>query len=123
VRQFPIAALFAAGWIGYRSRRLTAIESCLVSLESQIAALQSIAVQQLWADAGRTCTTVETEKCKVQPAEWEIAAARSSANRDFRGYTTELALTPPANGTGLDAFTEEVLLRSFIDQFGRSGSN
>jgi len=119
----PIAALFATGWIAYRLRSLAAIESCLASLQSQIAALQPMAEQQSCAEEGHTRATVETERRKTEAAEWEIAAAASSTNRDFRAYPTELAAALAANGIRVDALTDEVLLRSFFDQFGRSRSN
>jgi len=133
------AALFAAVWIGYRlivqrelykarqsseeaRKRLSAIESSLRNLQSKVAATDAMFDRESMEK--RVRATVEGEKLKiVEAAEREILAAVSAANPDFRGYTTELAVALAANRVRVDDWTDEALLRSFVDQLGPRGSN
>jgi F-type H+-transporting ATPase subunit b len=138
VLAIPTVALFAAVWIkclvlhwnsdnarqlGEETRgRLAAVESALRSLHSKVVAIE--AMVDLEAVEKRVRATVEAEKRKiVEAAEREIAAAMSSANPDFRAYTTDMAVALAANGVRVDGWTDEALLRSLIDQLGSRGSN
>jgi F-type H+-transporting ATPase subunit b len=104
--------------------RLSAIEAQLAKLQSDIAAIQSIAEQESRAEDERILAAAEEEKRKiVEAAEQEITAAVNLANHDFRAYAAELAVTLAANGIQVDTSTDERLLRSFIGNLGRGGSN
>jgi F0F1-type ATP synthase membrane subunit b/b' len=133
----PTAALFAAVWIGYRlivqrdlykarqlseeaRRRLTDIESSLRNLQSKVAAMEAMFDRE--SIEQRVRETVEKLRI-VEAAEREILAAVSAVNPDFRGYTSELAVTLAANRVRVDDWTDEALLRSFVDQLGPRGSN
>jgi len=133
----PTAAFFAAVWIGYRlilqrelykarqsseeaRRRLSAIESSLRDLQSKVAATNAMFDRESMEK--RVRAKVEAERLKIVEAA-EILAAASAVNPDFRGYTTELAVTLAANRVGVDDWTDEALLRSFVDQLGLRGSN
>ena len=105
-------------------RRLSAIEERLGKLQSEIAAMQSVADQESQAEEERMRAAAEEEKRKiVEAAEQEITAAVGLAKRDFKAYAADLAVTLAANSIQVDASTDEALLRAFVDQLGQHRSN
>ena len=56
-------------------------------------------------------------------AEREIAAAVNQARRELKAYAVDLAVTLAATRIQVDVSTDEQLVRSFIDQLGRNGSD
>jgi F-type H+-transporting ATPase subunit b len=105
-------------------QRLSAIEERLAKLQSEVEALQSAADQESRAEEERIQAAAEEDKRRVvEAAEQEIAVAVSLAKRDFKAYAADLAVTLAANSIQVDASTDEALLRAFVDQLGRNGSN
>ncbi len=105
-------------------QRLSAIEEHLAKLQIEIAALQSAAGQEARAEDERIRAAAEEEKRKImEVADQEINAAVSLAKREFRTYAADLAATLAANSIQVDACTDEALLRAFVDQLGRNGTN
>jgi len=104
--------------------RLSAIESRLAKIGCEIARMQSIADQQWQAEEERIRAAAEEDKCRIVKAvEHEIAAAVSQARRELKAYIADLAVTLAAKRIQVDVSTDEELVRSFIDQLGRNGSD
>jgi F-type H+-transporting ATPase subunit b len=105
-------------------QRLAAIESSMLKLESEIAAMQSVAERESQAEEERIAASIEEEKRKIAAAgEQEILATVNQAKRDFKTYVGELAVTMAANRAQVAGSADEEILQSFIYQLGRSGSN
>ncbi len=105
-------------------QRLEAIESSMLKLESEIAAMQSVADRESQAEEERIAACIEEEKHRIAAAgEQEILAAVNQAKRDFKTYVTGLALTLAANRIQVSNSSDEEILQSFIYQLGRNGSN
>ncbi|HXP39095.1 MAG TPA: hypothetical protein VN833_02445 [Candidatus Acidoferrales bacterium] len=86
--------------------------------------MQSIADQQWQAEEERIRAAAEEDKCRIVKAvEHEIAAAVSQARRELKAYIADLAVTLAAKRIQVDVSTDEELVRSFIDQLGRNGSD
>lgn len=106
------------------TQRLSAIESRLAKIGCEIATIQSIADQQWQAEEARIRVAAEEEKCRIVKAtEHEIAAAVNQARRELKAYAADLAVTLAATRIQVDVSTDEELVRSFIDQLGRNGSD
>jgi F-type H+-transporting ATPase subunit b len=105
-------------------QRLSAIESSMLKLESEISAMQLVADRESQAEDERIAASVEEEKHKLAAAgEQEILAAVNQAKRDFKTYVTGLAVALAANRIQVSSSTDEEILQSFIYQLGRNGSN
>jgi F-type H+-transporting ATPase subunit b len=106
------------------TQRLSAIESRLGKIGGEIARIQSIADQQWQAEEERIRVAAEEDKCRIVKAtEHEIAAAVGQARRGLKAYAADLAVTLAASRIQVDVSTDEELVRSFIDQLGRNGSD
>ena len=105
-------------------QRLSAIESSMLKLESEIAAMQSVADRESQAEEERIAASIEGEKHRIAAAgEHEILAAVNQAKRDFKTYVTGLAVALAANRIQVSSSNDEEILQSFIYQLGRNGSN
>ena len=106
------------------TQRLSAIESHIAKIGCEIATIQSIADQQSQAEEERIRAAAEEDKCRIsKAAEREIAAAVNQARRELKAYAVDLAVTLAATRIQVDVSTDEQLVRSFIDQLGRNGSD
>jgi len=106
------------------TQRLLAIESRLAKIGCEIATIQSIADQQWRQEQERIRAAAEENKCRIsKAAEREIAAAVNQARRELKAYAAGLAVTLAATRIQVDVSTDEELVRSFIDQLGRNGSD
>jgi len=103
---------------------LSAIETRIAKLQSEIAGMESAADREWQAEEQRIRATTDEEKHKiVEAAEQEIAAAANLARRDFKAYAANLAVTPAASRIQVDAATDEGLVKSFIEKLGTNGRN
>lgn len=106
------------------NQRLSAIKSHLAKIGCEIGRMQSMADQQWQAEEERVRTAAEENKCRIsKAAEREIAAAVNQARRELKAYVAELAVTLAATRIQVDTSTDRELVRSFIDQLGRNGSD
>jgi F0F1-type ATP synthase membrane subunit b/b' len=105
------------------TQRLLAIESRLAKIGCEIATIQSIADQQWQQEEERIRAAAEENKCRIsKAAEHEIAAAVNQARRELKAYAADLAVTLAATRIQVDVSTDEELVRSFIQQLERNGS-
>ncbi len=105
-------------------QRLSDIESRMSKLQTEIVGMQSSADLESRAEQQRIRAAAEEDAHKIAAAaEQEIAAAVNLARRDFKAYAAELAVALAATRVQVDAATDEGLVRSFINELGRNGSN
>ncbi len=105
------------------NRRLREIENKLARLDAEIAQLQAAASAQADEEAVRLKAAAEQEQRRIiQNAEQEIGAAANAARRELKAYSAELAVSLAEKRIKIDAATDQELVRDFVDQLGRNGS-
>ena len=105
------------------NRRLREIEDKLARLDAEIAQLQASASAQADEEAARLKAAAEQEQRRIiQNAEQEIGAAASAARRELKAYSAELAVSLAEKRIKIDQATDQDLVRDFVNQLGRNGS-
>ncbi|HTC93486.1 MAG TPA: ATP synthase F0 subunit B [Terriglobales bacterium] len=105
------------------NRRLREIEDKLARLDAEIAQLQATASAQADEEAARLKAASEEEQRRIiQNAEQEIGAAANAARRELKAYSAELAVSLAEKRIKVDVTTDKELVRDFVDQLGRNGS-
>ena len=102
--------------------RRAEVEGRLSRLDSEIQTLRSQAEEAAAAEEGRMKESTEQERLRiVQSAEQEIAAAINAARRELKAYTASLAVDLAEKKIKISEATDEMLVRSFVDQLGKDG--
>lgn len=105
------------------NRRLREIEDKLGRLDAEIAQLQATASAQADEEAASLKIAAEQEQRRIiQNAEQEIGAAANAARRELKAYSAELAVSLAEKRIKVDRATDQELVRDFVDQLGRNGS-
>ncbi len=105
-------------------RRLAEIESRLSRLDTEIAAMRDAAEKEAAAEEQRIKEAAEEDGRKiVESAEQEISAAVKAARRDLTLYAADLAVGLAKKQIHVDAASDQVIVRSFANDLGSSGSN
>lgn len=101
--------------------RLSDIESRLMKLDTEIAAMRDHAEQEAAGEEARIhAATVEEAKKIVAAAEQEIAAASKAARRQLTAYAADLAVGLAKKQIRIDASTDQALVRNFSVQLGEN---
>ncbi len=104
------------------SRRLTDIEARLSKLDVEVADIRQSADREAAAEEERIRAAAEQDKQKIiAGAEAEIDAIARNARRELKGYAASLAVDLAARRIHVDEPTDHVLVREFVDQFGKDG--
>jgi F-type H+-transporting ATPase subunit b len=105
-------------------RRLADIESRLMKLDGEIAAMRDAAEKEGAAEEVRIRAAAEEDKRKiVSSAEQEIAAAAKSARRQLTAYAADLAVGLARKQIHVDAGTDQALVRNFSQELGASSDD
>ena len=103
-------------------RRLRDIESRLVKLDAEIAAMAAAAEAEAQKEEARIHAAAEEDKRKiVETAELEITAAARQARTELRAYVSELAVALAEQRIKVNASIDQELVRVFVDQLGKNG--
>ena len=104
------------------NRRLSEIEARLSKLDVEIGSMRAAAEREAVAEEQRIKAAAEEDTRKIiESAEQEIAAAAKQARRELTAYAADLAVSLAKRQIHVDAATDQVLVRSFVDQL--SGMN
>ncbi len=102
-------------------RRLGDIESRLMKLDIEIAAMRDTAEKEGAAEEARIRAAAEEDKRKiVASAQQEIAAAAKAARRQLTAYAADLAVGLARKQIRVDAGTDQALVRNFAQELGAS---
>jgi F-type H+-transporting ATPase subunit b len=109
--------------------RLADIESRLMKLDSEIAAMRAAAEKEGAAEEARIKTAAEEDARKIiASAEQEIAAAAKAARRQLTAHAADLAVGLAQKQIRVDAPTDQSLVRNFsthlsatVDDIGSDG--
>ncbi len=105
-------------------RRLAEIESRLMKLDVEIAAMRDTAEREGAAEEARIRAAAEEDKLKiVASAEQEIAAAAKAARRQLTEYAADLAVGLARKQIRVDAGTDQALVRNFSQELGASSDD
>jgi F-type H+-transporting ATPase subunit b len=105
-------------------RRLGEIESRLMKLDVEIAAMRDSAEKEGAAEEARIRAAAEEDKLKiVASAEQEIAAAAKAARRQLTAYAADLAVGLARKQIHVDAGTDQALVRNFSQELGASSDD
>lgn len=103
-------------------RRLTEIEARLSKLDAEVEDIRRSAEREAAAEEERIRQAAEQDKQKIiEGAEAEIEAIARNARRELKGYAASLAVDLAAQRIRVDEPTDRVLVREFVDQFGKDG--
>jgi F-type H+-transporting ATPase subunit b len=104
------------------NRRLAEIEARLSKLDAEIGGLRAAAEKEAAAEEQRIkAAAAEDARKIVESAEQEIAAAAKSARRELTAYAADLAVSLAKKQIHVDAATDQVLLRNFVQQLSANG--
>ena len=104
--------------------RLADIESRLMKLDLEIAAMRDAAEKEGAAEEARVRAAAEEDKLKiVASAEQEIAAAAKAARRQLTAYAADLAVGLARKQIHVDAGTDQALVRNFSQELGASSDD
>ncbi len=104
-------------------RRLADIESRLMKLDAEIAAMRDAAEKEGAAEEARIKAAAEEDARKiVAAAEQEIAAAVKAARRQLTAHAADLAVGLAQKQIRVDAATDQSLVRNFSGQLGGASS-
>jgi F-type H+-transporting ATPase subunit b len=102
--------------------RLAGIEARLTKIDGEVAAIKVQAEADFKIEEQRIQQqAAQDAKHVVEAAEQEIAAAAKSARRDLKVFAADLAVNLAEKKISVDRDTDENLVRSFVDQFGKDG--
>jgi F-type H+-transporting ATPase subunit b len=102
--------------------RLAAIEGRLAKLDSEVSGLKSQAENDFKAEEQRIREQAEQDAARVvQAAEQEIATAAKTARRELKIFAADLAVSLAEKRIAVDRDTDEHLVQTFTDQFGKDG--
>lgn len=105
-------------------RRLHDIEARLSRLDGEIAAMRSSAEAEAVAEEARIRAATEEEAHKIaEAAGQEIEAAARLARRELTSYAADLAVSLAGQRIQVDAATDRVLVRGFVEQLGQSNGS
>jgi len=104
--------------------RLSAVETRLTNLDSEIAVIRSQVEADAELDRQRSEQQVQEEKRRiVESAEQEIAAAAAAAQRELKHYAAELALDGAIAQLKLTPETDSELINEFARELGKGTEN
>jgi F-type H+-transporting ATPase subunit b len=105
-------------------RKLAEIESRLMKLDVEIAAMRDAAEKDGAAEEARIQAAAQEDARKiVESAQQEIAAAAKAARRELTAYAADLAVGLAQSQIHVDASTDQALVRSFAGELGGSESS
>jgi F0F1-type ATP synthase membrane subunit b/b' len=104
------------------ARRLKAVEERLAKLDNEVAEIRASAERDAAAEEARIRQAAEEDKHKVVDAvETEIAAIARNARRELKNYAATLAVDLASRKISVDEPTDKVLVRDFVNHFGKDG--
>jgi F-type H+-transporting ATPase subunit b len=106
--------------------RMAAVEQKLKALDSEIGSLKSSALEEAAGERARIEERAKADGQKIAAAaEQEIAAAAKVARQELKVYAAELAidLAEKKIQSSISPDSERIIFRSFIDDFGKPGSD
>lgn len=105
-------------------KRLSAVESKLASLDSEIARFRVEVEEQIAQDEKRGKAALEEERSRmVASAEAEINVAAAQARRSLRHFAADLAIEQATKQLVLTPETDRALIAQFVNEAGRDGMN
>ena len=106
------------------TRRLSAVEAKLASLDQEIAKFRTEVEQQIAQDEQRGKAALEEESARiVASAEQEIGVAAAQAKRSLRHFAADLAIDQAVKKLVLTPETDRALIAEFVNEAGRDGMN
>jgi F-type H+-transporting ATPase subunit b len=105
-------------------KRLLAIESRFARIGFEIMAIQLRADLEWKAEEDRIRTAIAGDNRRIaEMVDRDIAVLVDRARHELKAYAADLAVTLAAARIQVDIFTDQSLVRNFIDQLGRNGNN
>lgn len=106
------------------SRRLSAVEAKLASLDEEIAKFRAEVEQQIVLDEQRGKAALEEESARiVASAEQEITVAAAQAKRSLQHFAADLAIERAVKQLVLTPDTDRALIAEFVREAGGDGKN
>lgn len=105
-------------------RRLGDIESRLGKLDTEISLMRTQAESEGKAEEERMKIASADEKKRIlEAADQEIASASAQARRDLKAFAAEMAVSLAQSriASGIDASSDEQLVREFAQRLGKEG--
>ncbi len=102
--------------------RLAAIEQRLSKLDTEVAGLKAQADADFSVEEKRIQEQAALDaQHVVQAAEQEIATAAKTARRELKTFAADLAVSLAEKRITVDRDTDEQLVQTFVNQFGKDG--
>ena len=106
-------------------RRLSEIEARLSKLDTEISGIKSQAETEAVAEEQRIKAASEEERQRIlTAAEQEITSASAQARRELKSFAAQIAidLAKARIASGIDANSDEQLVREFASRLGKEGN-